>query len=162
MMSVPFSSAGHDALDLPSRLRLSTARLARLLRQQAGTGLSPSQQSVLASIAMHGPLTLGRLARIEQVTPPTITRIVARLEEDGLVARQVDEVDRRVSRVRLTAEGERRLEHSRQRRNAWLAARLAQLDPEQVRDLAAALPVLEALASHVEPDADPDDRVTAP
>jgi DNA-binding MarR family transcriptional regulator len=164
MMSVPSSPPNDqpDPQDLPARLRLSTARLARLLRQQAGTGLSPSQQSVLSSIAIHGPLTLGRLARIEQVTPPTITRIVDRLEEDGLVTRHVDQLDRRVTRVRITVEGERRLEHSRQRRNAWLAERLGQLDPDQLRQLEAALPALEALASHPElEEPDATRRVTA-
>lgn len=146
--------------DLPSRLRLSTARLARLLRQQAGTGLSPSQQSVLVSVALHGPLTLGRLARIEQVTPPTITRIVSRLEDDGLLTRHVDPTDRRITRLEITAEGQRRLEHSRQRRNAWLAVKLRQLEPDQLRHLEAALPVLEALAAH--PELDEDDETTRP
>lgn len=148
-----------DPRELAASLRLSTARLARLLRQQAGTGLSPSQQSVLVSIALEGPLTLGRLARIEQVTPPTITRIVGRLADDGLVARQIDSSDRRIARVRITAEGERRLEHSRQRRNAWLAQRLEGLDSRQRRALEAALPVLEALTAHSEPD---ETHVSAP
>lgn len=143
-------SANDELLELAARLRLTTARLARLLRQQAGTGLSPSQQSVLVSINLHGPLTLGRLARIEQVTPPTITRIVSRLEDDGLVERQVDQDDRRVVRARITAEGQRRLEHSRQRRNAWLAQVLTDLDRAERRDLLAALPILEALVAHQE------------
>jgi DNA-binding MarR family transcriptional regulator len=146
-MSQNSAASEDDVLELAARLRLSTARLARLLRQQAGTGLSPSQQAVLATIELHGPLTLGRLARIEQVTPPTITRILSRLEEDGLVTRQVDDTDRRIFRARITPEGQRRLDHSRQRRNAWLARGLARLDADQRRDLAAALPVLEALSS---------------
>jgi DNA-binding MarR family transcriptional regulator len=148
-----------DPLDLAARLRLSTARLARILRQQAGTGLSPSQQSVLFSVDKHGQLTLGRLATIEQVTPPTITRIVARLEEDGLVTREADATDRRVSRVTATAEGRRRLEHGRQRRNAWLAQRLVRLSPEEKSDLAAALPVLEALVIRSD---EPDEQVGDP
>jgi DNA-binding MarR family transcriptional regulator len=152
MMSPGAHSSADDLHELAARLRLSTARLARLLRQQAGTGLSPSQTSVLASVGLHGPLTLGRLARIEQVTPPTITRIVARMEEDGLVSRQVDETDRRIVRVRITDEGLRRMEHSRQRRDAWLALRLTEMSAGQRRSLLAALPVLEALASPPESD----------
>jgi DNA-binding MarR family transcriptional regulator len=149
-----------DALELAARLRLSTARLARILRQQAGTGLSPSQQSVLASIEAHGPLTLGRLAKIEQVTPPTITRILGKLEDDGLVSRTVDVTDRRISRVEITAEGRRRNEHSRQRRNAWLAERLALLSPADRADLTNALRVIEGLATAPEVEVPPvdDDR----
>jgi DNA-binding MarR family transcriptional regulator len=139
-----------DVLETAARLRLTTARLARQLRQQAAGGLSPSQQSALASIDHHGPLTLGRLARLEQVAPPTVTRVVAKLEDDGLVARQADGTDRRVVRVEITAAGRRRLAHTRSRRNAWLARRLRALhaaDPTALRHLEAALPLLEALAA---------------
>jgi DNA-binding MarR family transcriptional regulator len=146
-----------DELEVVARLRLSIARLARRLRQEAGTGLSPSQHSALISVASHGPLTLGHLARVEQVSPPTITRIAVKLEDDGLVARTVDPTDRRISRVQVTAEGERRLEHGRNRRNAWLAERLRTFDPEQRRQIEAALDVLEALAVSPEtPDHTPD------
>jgi DNA-binding MarR family transcriptional regulator len=136
-----------DDLEVVARLRLTIARLARRLRQEAGTGLSPSQHSALITIALHGPLTLGHLARIEQVAPPTITRIAVKLEEDGLVIRTVDPTDRRISRVAVTREGERRLEHGRSRRNAWLAQRLRTFPPAERRRLVAALDVLEALAA---------------
>lgn len=147
-------------LEVVARLRLSIARLARRLRQEAGTGLSPSQHSALITIAVHGPLTLGRLARIEQVAPPTITRIAVKLEDDGLVARTVDPSDRRVSRVAITAEGERRLEHGRSRRNAWLAQRLRTFPPDQRRRLEAALDVLDALAASAESDPSTTDPTT--
>jgi DNA-binding MarR family transcriptional regulator len=142
-----------DELEVAARLRLSIARLARRLRQEAGTGLSPSQHSALITVVLHGPLTLGKLAKIEQVSPPTITRIAVKLEEDGLVARHVDPTDRRVSRVQITAEGERRLEHGRNRRNAWLAQRLRTFDPTQRRQIEAALGVLESLAASPENEA---------
>jgi DNA-binding MarR family transcriptional regulator len=146
-----------DPLELAARLRLATARLARQLRQQAGTGLTPSQQSALVSIDMHGPLTLGRLAKIEQVAPPTVTRVVGKLEDDRLVVRTVDESDRRISRIAITAEGRRRLDHSRRRRNAWLAQRLGDFDATQLTDVDAALQVMEALAAgpEVAPDTEP-------
>ena len=137
----------NDPLEMASRLRLATARLARRLRQQSGTGLSPSQYSALVSIDLNGPLTLGRLAKIEQVAPPTITRVAAKLEDDGLVAREIDASDRRIVRVQVTAEGHRRLDHSRQRRNVWLARRLDGFDEGQLADVAAALRVLEVLAA---------------
>jgi DNA-binding MarR family transcriptional regulator len=147
------------AYDLAGRLRLATARLARQLRLQADTGLSASQHSALASIEAHGPLTLGDLATREQVTPPTITKVAGRLEDDGLVDRTVDPADRRVSRVSITAEGRRRLERSRARRDAALAERLAVLDASDVERLRGAVDVLEAL---VDTSPAPDDEpVTA-
>jgi DNA-binding MarR family transcriptional regulator len=149
-----------DPLEAAARLRLATARLARRLRQHAGSGLSQSMQSALASIDAHGPLTLGRLAKLEQVAPPTITRIVSRLEDDRLVHRSVDTHDRRVVRVAITTEGHRRLLHSRRRRNAWLARRLDAIDPALRADVLAATRLLEALAADtdVEAETPPDPR----
>ena len=138
--------AHDDPAALAARIRLATARLARLLRQQAAGGLSPTQQSALATIDAAGPLTLGELAAAEQVAPPTITKVVAKLEDDGLVTRTVDADDRRVVRVAATAEGRRRLEHNRSMRNAWLARQLRTLPPDEVARLTAAVEVLEHLA----------------
>jgi DNA-binding MarR family transcriptional regulator len=153
-MTSPSADHPPEIQELAARLRLSTARLARVLRQQAGTGLSASQTSVMASLNLHGPLTLGRLARVEQVTPPTITKIVTRLEEDGLVARQVDPTDRRIVRVSVTDEGRRRLEHSRERRNAWLAERLVALSSAERQRLEAVLPLLEGMTATELPPSD--------
>jgi DNA-binding MarR family transcriptional regulator len=80
------------------------------------------------------------------VTPPTITKVIARLEEEGLVDRTVDASDRRITRVSTTREGRRRLEHSRARRNAFLAVRLEELGPDAVRRLHDAIDALEELA----------------
>src|SRR3954451_18440725 len=90
---------------IAGRLRISATRLARRLRQEAQTGLSPSQLSALAAVERHGPLTLGALAEHERVAPPTITRVVAKLEEDSLLERQRDADDRRVTRVAVTGRG---------------------------------------------------------
>jgi DNA-binding MarR family transcriptional regulator len=73
--------------------------------------------------------TLGELAAAEQVQPPTVTRLVASLERAGLVAREIDGVDRRVVRVRITAEGRRSLQRIRTLKNAYLSRRLGALDP---------------------------------
>ena len=81
--------------ELAAQLRLVITRTARRLRQEAGTNLGPSQTAALATIERHGPLTPSELADIERVQRPTATRIVARLEEEGLVDRVADPVDRR-------------------------------------------------------------------
>jgi DNA-binding MarR family transcriptional regulator len=154
----PPDAAAERPADLPElahRLRLATARLARLLRQQVGTGLSPSQHSILVSIDVNDSLTLGELAAIEQVAPPTITKIVSKLEDDGLVLRTVDDRDRRVARVSISEVGRARLDQSRSRRDAWLTRRLEQADPADIARLADTLDVLEALAEAPPTEAPP-------
>jgi DNA-binding MarR family transcriptional regulator len=133
-----------------ARLRLAIVRLARKQRQQAGTGLTPSLQSALAMIDARGPLTLGELAAVEQISPPTITRIVSKLEEMGLVARECDAADRRVTNVDVTADGHRQLAESRERRDAWLRERLADLSADDVAAIDAAIPPLERLLAVTE------------
>ena len=137
-----------DSLDvgaLAASLRVSSTRLARLLRRQGDTGLSPSQISALTSVEVHGPMTLGALAEHERVAPPSVTRVVGKLEELGLVVRRPDASDRRVHRVSLTDAGAALLAEVRQRKDVWLAARLAQLDGERRSRLAEALDALDAL-----------------
>jgi len=135
-----------DRVDVAARLRLTATRLARLLRQQSDSGLSPTLTAALATIGRHGPLTLGALAEMEQVSPPTTTKVVDKLATAGLVARTTDPADRRVTHVDLTDHGRATLAEIRARKDAWLATRLADLSPADVDRLAAALPVLEALA----------------
>lgn len=134
-----------------SRLRLAIVRLARRLRQQANAGVTPSQLSVLATVDRHGPVGLKELAGIEQVKPPSITRIVAALEEEGLVTRAVTEEDRRAARVALTTEGRQALARVRRQRDAWLAQRLAGLDADDVDAVVRALPALEKLLEEQQP-----------
>lgn len=126
---------------------MSATRLARLLRQQGESGLTPSMDAALATIARSGPLTLGELAALEQVTPPTITKVVGKLEEGGLVHRIPDSSDRRVCRVDLSDVGRTQLDELRSRRRAWLAARLDGLEPEELDRLAAAVDVLESITT---------------
>ena len=134
-----------DTAAMAARLRLSATRLARQLRQQSDAGLSPSQLSALASIEFHGPVTLGALADHERVAPPSVTKVVAKLEAAGLVQRQLDATDRRVARVSTTAAGNALLAKVRRRKDVWLAARLGELQPEERGRLAAALDVLDSL-----------------
>jgi len=122
-------------------------RLSRRLRQQAVGYITASQLSALTSIDKHGPLSLGELAAIEQVAPPSMTRIAARLEESGLVERRADATDRRVARVVITDGGLTLLDQTRTRRDLFLARRLQQLSEDELEALARALPMLERLAS---------------
>jgi DNA-binding MarR family transcriptional regulator len=136
-----------DATAIAARLRLSATRLARQLRQESSTGLTPSQLSALAAIERHGPITLGALAEVERVAPPSVTRVVGKLEDAGLVKRAVDAADRRVARVSVTSTGANLLAKVRQRKNVWLASRIADLDTGQQRRLADALDVLDTLTA---------------
>src|SRR5437588_1769253 len=131
--------------EVASRLRLAVMRLARRLRQQAYGDVTPSQISHLSSFDRLGPLTLGELSAVERVQPPTMTRIVAGLEEQGLATREVDAKDRRVARVRLTVAGHRLLEQSRTRKNAFLASRIRTLPTDDREVLARAADLLERL-----------------
>lgn len=138
------------AADLAPRLGLAVVRLARVLRQQDEGELTPTMRSALATIDREGPLTLGDLAAAEHVAPPTVTKVLGKLEERGLVTRVGDEGDRRVSRVSTSAAGHALLDADRRRRATWLAARLDELDADERAAVVAALPVLERLTAQVE------------
>jgi DNA-binding MarR family transcriptional regulator len=140
-----------DTAELAARLRLAVTRLARRLRQQAGSGLTPSMTAALASVERAGSPTIGALAAAEQVSAPTMSVVVGKLEDQGLVARETDAADRRVTRVRITAEGRRSLNRARTRKNAYLSRRLRALDPEDVAVLERAAEVLERLAAEDRP-----------
>jgi DNA-binding MarR family transcriptional regulator len=132
-----------DRAQLAGRLRLVVTRLNRRLRQQGESGLSPSAFSALATVSRSGSVSLGELAALEGVKPPSITSTVAALEAAGLVARVADAADRRVTRVTATPRGRLRLLRSRTRKTAYLADRLAGLDERQLRVLQEAAEILE-------------------
>ena len=129
--------------DLAHRLRPVIARLARRMRQSAGGDLSPTQGAALNTIACHGPLTPSELAGREKIQRPTATRVLARLEEAGLVARTADPADRRSSLVAVTASGDALLAASRARKDLYLAERLDQLSPSELAVLERAAGILE-------------------
>jgi len=126
-----------------AHLRVVVARTARRLRQEGGTDLSPSQTSALAAIERHGPVTPSELAACERIQRPTATRVIARLEEAGLVERAADPADGRSSLVSVTGEGRTLLEHLRTRKDAFLARRLGGLDAEEIAVLERAADILE-------------------
>jgi DNA-binding MarR family transcriptional regulator len=131
--------------ELPTRLRLAIMRLARRLRQQAEPDMTPSMLSAMANIEYRQPVTLGNLAEAERVTPPTMTKIVGRLEEAGLVKRVVDTADRRIQRVSLTRDGVKLIARNRSRKNAYLARKLRKLEPDEVSKLEEAVGVIEKI-----------------
>ena len=131
--------------EVAGRLRIAVNRLQRRLRQESLGGLSPAQASALGSVHRHGSPTLGELAAIEQVQPPTMTRMVASLAEAGMVTRVADANDRRSARVRATPLGERALERMRTRKNAFLLRRLGELGPDEQRHAAELVMLLEHL-----------------
>jgi DNA-binding MarR family transcriptional regulator len=145
------STSTRDRTELATRFRFALFPLVRQLRRH-NVDLTPSQASALASIARRGPLTVGELARIEHVSSPMITKIGKGLEEEGLVTRTVDPDDKRVTRLAITPAGERRLERSRSRKNAWLAERLGDLSPAELAAIEAVIPVLERIGDHRLPD----------
>jgi DNA-binding MarR family transcriptional regulator len=147
-VTVPTIPPARDAEqgEMTTRLRMVVARLNRRLRQEANEGATPSQLAALATIERHGPITLGDLAAHERVRPPTMTRIVAGLEETKFVKRSVDASDRRVSRVSITNEGSRLLVRSRTRRDAFLGSLLDHLDADELDLVERVVPILERLA----------------
>ncbi|MGZ4271813.1 MAG: MarR family winged helix-turn-helix transcriptional regulator [Solirubrobacteraceae bacterium] len=128
-----------------AQLRLAIARTARRLRQEAGVGLSPSQGAALVTIERHGPLTPSEIASIERIQRPTATRLIAKLEDAGLVVRHADPVDGRSCLVGVTEQGAALLASSRAHKDAFLAKRLRRLDAEDRATLARAAELLEGL-----------------
>ncbi|MEY2418740.1 MAG: hypothetical protein QOG90_1420 [Actinomycetota bacterium] len=131
--------------EMAARLRLSSTRLHRALRRESGVLLSPSQMSALAAIDTHGPIALGALAEHEGVAPPSITKVIAVLEEDGYVTRTPDPNDRRVIFVATTPKGTELVAESRLRKTAWLTSRIRELSADQRQRLSDALDVIDEL-----------------
>jgi DNA-binding MarR family transcriptional regulator len=129
--------------DLAHRLRPVIARLARRMRQEAGGDLTPTQTAALATISLNGPLTPSELAAREKIQRPTATRVLALLEERGLIGRTADPADRRSSLVSSSAEGEALLADVRERKDAFLAERLDQLSDDDLAALNRAAEILE-------------------
>jgi DNA-binding MarR family transcriptional regulator len=142
-----FGAGGDVDTDDVARLRIALARTARWLERQSTAGeLSRTQLSVLGTVARLGPLGLGRLAEIEGVNPTMLSRIVAKLDDAGLVHRTPDPADRRAAHVEVTDTGLELHLRMRAERTRLLVDRLADLTPEHRDRLLAALPAIEVLA----------------
>src|ERR687894_237310 len=116
---------------LAARLRLVVGRLHRRIRIDGRESIPPLQLSALVTVEQHGPLRLSELARREAVTAPTMSRVLAALDEQGLVVRAADPQDARGVRIVLSEEGAARIAEVRSHRTALVARRLERLDREE-------------------------------
>jgi DNA-binding MarR family transcriptional regulator len=162
MMTLTQASTSQTRSDvgLATALRISIARLARRLRVERtaqGTPeseLSDTQFAALSVLERHTGMTPerntgmtpGELAEHEKVQPPSMTRVIAALEERGLVMRVPHSTDRRQVVLSVTEEGRTAVQRVRRRREAWLAKRLKELTPQERATLRAAAPILEKLS----------------
>lgn len=136
---------GQEAGKVADRLHSAAIHLLRRLRvRDLASGVGPAQLSALSVLVFGGPRSLGELAEAEQVRPPTMSRIVAGLERDGLVCRHGTEDKRRV-RLEATAKGTRMLWEGRRRRVESLAAAVESLNEAEVRHLAELAQLLEKI-----------------
>jgi DNA-binding MarR family transcriptional regulator len=133
--------------DLAGHLRLTIVRTARRLRQEAGSELSPSLTAALSTVERHGPLIPSELAARERIQRPTATRVLARLEEQGLIERMPDPRDGRSSLVTATAAGKALLDELRTRKTAFLASRIEDLSQDDRATLERAAEILEGMIS---------------
>jgi DNA-binding MarR family transcriptional regulator len=136
--------------DYGVRLRAAVGRLARRLREtKAGSGLTPTQISVLFTIARHGPLSLAELAEREALNPTMLSRVLGNLCESGLARRTTDTADRRAALAQATPAGRRLRERIQRERSVALAAHLAQLGSGDRQSIIDAIPALETLAERL-------------
>ena len=134
---------------LASALRISVARLSRRMRNERHPEnelLPVGQLSVLGALFRNGECTVGELAALERVQPPSMTRTVNCLADGGYVERRRHETDGRQVVVVLSDTGRATIAADRTRRDAWLAQRLRELTPEERTVLRNAAPIIERLA----------------
>lgn len=152
-MSAPAPATAHpgEIAELnPARLRIAVGRLSRRLRPTSAAGaLTATEIDVLVAAERRGPIRLSDLAAFAGLNPTMLSRLVPRLEAAGLVRRLVSPDDRRVTRLETTAKGSRLLARVRSERDDVLSRRLDELTEADRAVLAAALPVLEALAEQL-------------
>lgn len=131
--------------DLARQLYVASAGLSRRLRQEADSGLTPGLMSALATIQAHGPMTPSELAASERVARPGVTRVIARLESNGLVTTTPDPRDRRSYTISINPSGTALLRATRRRSQAFLASALRSLDDADAATLASAIAVLNRI-----------------
>ena len=145
------TSLNADESQAVPRLRTAVMRLSRRLRQERPDDqLTPSQLAVLGNLMLNGPMTPGELADMEHVRPPTMSRILAALEQDSWITRADHPTDGRQCLIVMTDKAHDWIGTYREVRDQWLQPRLTALTPEERQTVTAAIPLLERL---VEPDA---------
>jgi DNA-binding MarR family transcriptional regulator len=133
-----------------ARLRDSIGRLARYLRTiDAGSGLTPTQMSLLASLVRVGPVRLSELAKRERLNLTLLSRAVAGLEERGLVVRTIDPEDKRAARIAITRSGTQLLRRLRSARSDLLRSHVVALPARDQKRLTAVLPILDELVERL-------------
>jgi DNA-binding MarR family transcriptional regulator len=130
--------------EVADRLHSAAIHLLRRIRKvDEASGLSAARLSALSVLVFGGPTTVGALARAEQVSAPTMSRLVSGLERDGFVVREATEDDARAVRVRPTPKGRRVLVQGRQRRVGELVQLLEGLSADDLRTLRSAAAIIE-------------------
>lgn len=131
-------------------LHSAAIRLLRGVRKEdVRSGLGPARLSALSVLVFAGPMRLSDLARIEQVRPPTMTKVVAGLEARGLVKRRADAEDARAVRLEATARGTKLLQEGRRRRVARLAKGLQGLSPDELSLVGRATVIIERVSKAI-------------
>ncbi len=130
------SRNANQARTAADRLHSAAIHVLRNVRSEdVASGVSAARLSALSVLAFGGPRTLGQLAAAEQVTPPSMSRIVTGLEQSGLARRESHRDDARAVTIRATAKGVRLLQRARERRIDRLAAKLGTLDAGEIRQI---------------------------
>ncbi len=133
--------------ELASALRPSLLRLTRLVRnQRVDMSITLTQLSAIYTLRKHGPMSAGELATCEKVQPPSMTKVLANLEERGLVRRDVHPADRRQAIIAITDDGVALLESEQRSRDLWLTRRLGSLTADERALLQRVVPILDKLA----------------
>ena len=147
MTTATKNAARSSVSELASLLRPSLLRLTRIIRnQRVDMSVTLTQISAMATLAKRGPMSAGELAACERVQPPSMTKVLANLEERGLVRRDAHPSDKRQAIISVTDEGRALLESERRSRDAWLSQRLAALSPDERALLRDVVPLLDKLA----------------
>jgi DNA-binding MarR family transcriptional regulator len=138
----------NSVAELAALLRPALLRLTRLVRnQRVDMSVTLTQLSAMGTLAKHGPMSAGELAAAERVQPPSMTKVIANLEEHGFVRREPHPADRRQAIVSITEKGTDLLESERRSRDAWLTQRLAKLTPDERALIRDVVPLLDRLAA---------------
>ena len=133
--------------DLASQLRPSLLRLTRLVRnQRVDMSVTLTLLSAMGTLHKRGPMSAGELAAQERVQPPSMTKVLAGLEERGLVRRDPHPSDKRQAIIAITDAGVALLDEERRSRDAWLTRRLASLTPDVRALVLRVIPLLDKLA----------------
>ena len=136
-----------DSLEVANALHRASIRLLRMVRAvDDQTGVSAPKLSALSVLTFGGPQNLKTLARAEQVTPATMSKLVSDLEAAGLVAKRIDRADKRGVRIEVTAKGRTLMGEGRKRRLALLNKCIAKLTREERAQLAEASALMMRLA----------------